>query len=792
MPENSFHVARALVGSEGTCVTILEATAVLIHSPPVRSLLVLGYPDVYQAGDHIPDILPHRPTALEGLDDCLIGDMKKKNLHPRDITLLPPGGGWLLVEFGGDSKEESDAKARSVMNALKGRKDAPSMKLFDNEQEEKIIWRVRESGLGATALVPGAPRTWEGWEDSAVAPEKVGRYLRELRKLFEKHGYACSLYGHFGQGCIHTRIDFDLETAAGIKNYRAFMEDATSLVVSYGGSLSGEHGDGQSRAEFLTKMFGPELVRAFGEFKAIWDPSGKMNPGKIVAPYRIDENLRLGTGYHPPQPVTYFKFPDDNGSFAQAALRCVGVGECRRTGGGTMCPSFMATREEKHSTRGRARLLFEMLRGDPLTGGWRDEAVREALDLCLACKGCKSDCPVNVDMASYKAEFLSHYYERRLRPISAYSMGLIPFWSRLAGRLPSLVNFFTQTPGLRTLLKFIGGFARERRIPVYAGKTLKQWFARRPRRNKGGPQVLLWPDTFTNHFHPDTGKAAVEILEAAGYEVLLPTPFLCCGLPLFYYGMLAQAKDLLQTILRTLQREIAEGIPLVGLEPSCTAVFRDELINLFPHDETAKRLSRQTYLFSEFLDRRATHYRIPQLKRKAVVHMHCHHKSVFGLDAEKNMLAKLGLDFQILDSGCCGMAGAFGFEKSHYDVSLKIGERVLLPAVRNADKDALIIADGFSCREQIEQTTLRSPLHLAQVMQIALNQSAFPLGAPYPETRLMQLRKQNRERRAARSRTLGLLSLGAFLTLLAWRRQKILAVSAPGRNGTSTPYSQTR
>ena len=461
LPGNNFHVARALVGTEGTCVTVLEATCRLVDSPPVRSLLVLGYPDVYSAGDHVMEVLAHHPIGLEGLDERLIEDMKKKHLHPEDAKLLPEGGGWLLAEFGGQSKEEADAHCRKLMAELKKHENVPSMKLFDDEKEEKLVWEIRESGLGATAVVPGSQLTWEGWEDSAVSPERLGKYLRDFRKLLDKYGYGCDLYGHFGQGCVHTRIDFDLETHDGIKKYRSFVHEAAELVVSHGGSLSGEHGDGQSRAELLPIMFGEELVGAFREFKRIWDPEWKMNPGKVVDPYQVNENLRLGADYHPWTPETHFKYPDDSGSFAHAALRCVGVGKCRREGGGTMCPSYMVTFEGEHSTRGRARLLFEPMQREELSDGWRDESVREALDLCLACKGCRGDCPVNVDMATHKAEFLSHYYKGRIRPRHAFAIGLIHDWSHLVGHFPELANFFTQTPGLRSIAKLAAGFAPE-------------------------------------------------------------------------------------------------------------------------------------------------------------------------------------------------------------------------------------------------------------------------------------------------------------------------------------------
>jgi FAD/FMN-containing dehydrogenase/Fe-S oxidoreductase len=741
LPDRGFNVARALIGSEGTCVTILEATLRLVDSPPARSLLVLGYPDIYTAADHVPEIMSHGPIGLEAIDDRLVSYMEKKGLHVRDVPLLPKGGGWLLVEFGGQSKQESDDRAHAAMQTLRGADHPPEMKLYDDPDQEQKVWAIRESGLGATAYVPGMADTWPGWEDSAVAPEKLGGYLRDLRGLFDRYGYECALYGHFGQGCVHVRIDFDLVTAEGISRFRSFMDDAADLVVRYGGSLSGEHGDGQARAELLPKMFGDELMAAFREFKAIWDPDGKMNPGKVVDPYPIVSNLRLGTDYHPADVQTHFFFPADHGSFAHATLRCVGVGKCRRLGSekiddNTMCPSFMVTREEQHTTRGRARLLFEMLRGDALTDGWRSEPVKEALDLCLACKGCKGDCPVNVDMATYKAEFLSHYYEGRRRPRSAYAFGLIMYWARLASLAPRLVNLFTQTPVLRGAAKAAVGMAPQRQIPSFAPETFTSWFRRRGPRNQGAPRLLLWPDTFNNYFHPETAVAAVEVLEAAGYQVTIPERWLCCGRPLYDYGMLDRAKGMLRQILDALRLEIEAGVPVVGLEPSCVAVFRDELTNLFPHDEDAHRLARQTYMLSEFLGEKADGYQPPKLERKAIVQGHCHHKAVMKLDAEEALMRAIGLDYAVLPAGCCGMAGSFGFEAGdRYDVSIQAGERALLPAVRDAADDTLVIADGFSCREQIRQGTDRRALHVAQVLRMAMRDGPRGPAGPRPETR---------------------------------------------------------
>jgi FAD/FMN-containing dehydrogenase/Fe-S oxidoreductase len=720
LPENGFQVARALVGSESTCVLVLEAELRLVPWPAHRVLVVAGYEDVYQAADDVPRVLEYGPIALEGLDDRLVSDVKARHLHAEGIKLLPEGGGWLVVEFGGESEEEAVAKARALERGLAGGARPPQAVLYHKDQQEELIWKVRKSSLGATAIVPGESPTWEGWEDSAVAPERLGDYLRDLRRLLDRYGYRGDFYGHFGDGCLHTRIDFDLMSAEGIARYRSFVEDAADLLVSYGGSLSGEHGDGQSRAELLPRMFGPELVEAFGRFKALWDPDGRMNPGKIVDPYRLDENLRLGPGYAPPDPPVHFSYGEDGGRFSRVALRCVGVGECRKAAGGTMCPSYRATLEEKHSTRGRARLLFEMMAGDVIKEGWADEHVREALDLCLACKACKSECPVGVDMATYKAEFLAHYYQAHRRPRHAYAFGWIHRWARLAAHAPRLANAFTQTPGLRRLAQMAAGVAPQRRLPAFARQTFRRWFEGRAARAGDGRPVTLWPDTFNDHFHPETARAAVAALEAAGYRVQVPRAGLCCGRPLYDYGMLDLARSLLRQAVDALSADAASGIPIVGLEPSCVAVFRDELPNLFPDDAAARRVSEGFHTLAELLDRDEASLEGFRFPARALLHGHCHQKAVLGMKADERVLQRLGLDVEVLDAGCCGMAGAFGFEKEHYDVSMRVGERVLLPAVREAPAGTLVLADGFSCREQIAQATGRRALHLAEVLQAAV------------------------------------------------------------------------
>ncbi len=759
LPENGFHIARALVGSEGTCATVLEATCRLVESPPARVLLVLAYPDIFQCADRIPEIMAHRPIGLEGLDDRLVYYTRTKGINSEGVALLPEGGGWLLVEFGGNTLLEAESQARGLIDALNRSAVVPNLALYSGAQAKRV-WEVRESSLGATSHVPGEPLNWEGWEDTAVAPEKLGGYLRDLRKLMSAFGYKGSLYGHFGHACVHTRLNFDLQSKEGIGKFRRFVEEAADLVVSYGGSLSGEHGDGQARAELLPKMFGPELMQAFRAFKSAWDPDWKMNPGKLIEPYKLDENLRLGANYLPWEPLTTFQFPQDRGSLAHATLRCVGVGKCRRDDGGVMCPSYRATREEEHSTRGRAHLLWEMAQGEVIRDGWRSEEVKHSLDLCLACKGCKSDCPVGVDVATYKAEFLSHYYEGRLRPRSAYAFGNIDLWAKLASNVPGLVNLTTQLPFLRDIAKVVAGIPQQRSIPAFAPETFKSWFHRtresKSRRNErthppreaqrtqsAESTVLLWPDTFNNYFLPSTAKAAFEVLEAAGYRVVLPRANLCCGRPLYDFGMLDRAKALLLEILDALAPEIEAGIPVVGLEPSCVAVFRDELLNLFPHDERAHALSQQTFLLSEFLERKSGNAAIPRFERKALLHGHCHHKSLMKMTAEESLLQRIGVDFQAPAPGCCGMAGSFGFEHDKYEVSMAIGELELLPAVRRAPAEWLIIADGFSCREQIAQGTSRHALHLAEVLQMALHQlpEADAAPYPYPESALVRERK---------------------------------------------------
>ncbi|WP_236589039.1 FAD-binding and (Fe-S)-binding domain-containing protein [Ramlibacter aurantiacus] len=722
LPENGFDLAKALVGTEGTCVVVLEARLRLLPNPRERVLLVLGYDSVYEAGDHVPEVMRAGPIALEGVDDRLVHDMTAMDLHPRGVQLLPDGHGWLLAEFGGDTVEAACAAAQRLMDQLRSAERPPAMKLVQDPQVQAVLWKVRESGLGATAHVPNAPITWEGWEDASVPPERLGEYLRKLRALFDRYGYGCDLYGHFGQGCVHTRIDFDLVTAPGIAKFRRFIHEAAEQVTAVGGSISGEHGDGQSKAELLEIMYGPRLVQAFEDFKDIWDPLGLMNPGKVVRPYRADENLRLGTSYDPPPVETVMHFAGDASDFGRTMLRCVGVGECRKHDG-TMCPSYKATGEEMHATRGRARLLFEMLNGNRTEGvlrqGWQEPAVKEALDLCLSCKGCKKECPVKVDMASYKAEFLFHYFRKHRRPLAAHVFGHIDRWARWASVAPGLANALMQSPPLARLAQRVIGIAPQRRLPAFARQTFRAGFRPRAAKAPRG-DVLLWPDTFNNHFHPQVAHAAARVLEHAGYRVRIPGQPLCCGRPLYEFGMLDAARAHLQRTVDALDADLRAGTPVVVLEPACLSVFKEELPMMLPGQQQAHRLRAQSFLLADLLQPHLEALDLAPLGRPALVHAHCHAKTVLDFASSGKLMSAIGLDVHMPDTGCCGMAGSFGFEERKYDVSIACAERRLLPAVRDTAPDHLLIADGFSCREQIVQCTGRDVQHLAEVLLRAL------------------------------------------------------------------------
>ena len=720
LPENGFNLARAIVGSEGTLAVVLNATVRLVPQPAHLVLVVLGFADVFAAADQTPWLLEYRPQALEGFDHHLPDFARSKGMAA--VKLLPAGRAFLVMELGGDSRDEVRDTAETVRRRAAAIKDCLGVAVLTDAADQRAVWSIRESGLGAGALLPGQPRTWPGAEDSAVPPARLGEFLRRLVRMLARYDLAAATYyGHFGEGCVHCRINFDFFTPGGVAKFRAAMGEMARLVAEFGGSLSGEHGDGLARSELLQTMFGAELIGAFREFKQAFDPEGRMNPGVIVDPEPLDANLRVRPLPDPAALRTHFNFSAEGG-LAGAALKCVGIGKCRKTDGGTMCPSYMATRDELHSTRGRARLLYEALNGDLLQEGFADEALHEALELCLSCKACKTECPAAIDMAAYKAEFLSHYYGLHRRPLPVHFFGRIHGLARAASLAPRLANLFTDG-ALGGWSRRLLGFHPERQLPRFAGGTFRAWFGHHAPRDPAAPEVLLFPDTFNNFFEPEVAIAATEVLERAGLRVVIPERDLCCARPMFEAGMLDAARVRLAAMLTALDRFALRGVAIVGLEPSCLLTLRDELPSLFPRSTAARRLAGHAMLLDEFLAAKAPGFVPPPLRGHALIHGHCHQKALVGMGAELALLGRAPeLQVAMPDTGCCGMAGAFGYGAERFALSRTIGERVLLPAIRASSSDTILIADGFACRAQIRQfCAARRPLHLAQVLNLKSN-----------------------------------------------------------------------
>ncbi|MDT0327361.1 FAD-binding and (Fe-S)-binding domain-containing protein [Nocardiopsis lambiniae] len=722
LPEKGRNVAAALVGTEGTCAFVLRATVRLVETPPARALAVLGYPDAPAAADAVPDLLGHAPLTVEGINDRMVAALDGRPGGTR--VALPAGGAWLLVEMAGTDPGEAVLAARRMLDALPPDSRPADSLVVSDPAHRRALWRIREEGAGLTQRTPAGEDAWSGWEDAAVPPENLGAYLRDFDDLMERHGRFGVVYGHFGDGCLHVRIDFELTTEVGRAAYRGFLEEAADLVVRHGGSLSGEHGDGRARSALLSRMYPPGLVRAFGEFKRIFDPEGLMNPGVIVDPRPVDADVRLAARPLPLLDEATLAYREDRGDPARALRRCSGVGKCRRHDGpGVMCPSYQVTREERHSTRGRAHLLFEMAAGEVITDGWESEEVRESLDLCLSCKGCLSDCPVNVDMAAYKAEFLHRHYRGRARPAAHYSMGWLPVWARLAALAPAEVDRTLRLPGVSRLAKRVAGVAARRDLPGFARTTFTRAFRRRVARGRAradGPRVVLWPDTFGEHMDPRIPAAAVRVLEDAGFTVVLPRGPVCCGLTWVSTGQLGVARTVMRRALRSLLPLVDAGLPVVGLEPSCTAALRHDLVELVPGPES-ERVAASVRTLAGFLLERAPNWRPPRVPAAALAQVHCHQHAVLGFDADRELIARAGVEGEVLDSGCCGLAGDFGFTEGHYEISTAIGERDLLPRVRAADADTLVLADGYSCRTQVLQGTGRRPLHLAELLARGLD-----------------------------------------------------------------------
>lgn len=749
LPENGTDLARMLVGTEGTLVTVLGATVRLVPIADAAVLVVLGYPDMAAAADAVPALLAHDPLAIEGLDARLV-DVVRRHRGEVHVPELPPGGGWLMVEMDGATRDDALARAR----AMAADAGTTAARVLPPGAEATAMWQIRADGAGLGGRTPAGAQAWPGWEDAAVPPARLGEYLRAFERLMADHGVDGLVYGHFGDGCVHVRLDLPLEREADVPGFRRFLEESAALVVDHGGSLSGEHGDGRARSELLTAMYSPAAIDLFAAVKDLFDPADVLNPGVVVRPRPLDADLRRPHAA-PLKRATGFAFAHDDGDLTTAVHRCVGVGKCRAdssAAGGFMCPSYLATRDEKDSTRGRARVLQEMANGTLVTGGWRSPEVREVLDLCLSCKACSSDCPAGVDMAAYKAEVLHRAYRRRLRPMNHYALGWLPRWTRLVARL-RLAGLANAALGFRPLGRLVlglGGMDTRRQIPRFATTSFRQAWAAAgggehhveglgepTAATSAGPtdaqrRVVLWTDSFSDAFDPDVPRAMIAVLQDAGYEVIVPEDDACCGLTWISTGQLEGARSRLVDLLAVLGPFAVNGIPIVGVEPSCTAVLRSDLLELVPDDPRALAVAGATHTLAELLTAPAPLgpdcWAPPSLAGVAVVAQpHCHQHSVMGYDADLALLRRTGADVQTL-AGCCGLAGNFGMERGHYDVSVAVAERALLPALRDAEPGTVLLADGFSCRTQADQLAGADGVHLAQLLAERLGGSRVDEG----------------------------------------------------------------
>lgn len=711
LPERGHSLARTLVGTEGTCLVLTQATVNLVAVPEDPLLIVLSYPTMYDAADDVPAILAHRPGAVEGLGGELV-DMVRSARGASQVPTLPDGAGWLLVEMSGSDPVETLHRAQDLIAAS----GASASAVFPPGPDQRAIWRIREDGAGLAGRTAAGAAAWPGIEDAAVPPERLGSYLRAFDGMLARRGLQGVPYGHFGDGCIHVRIDVPLEHDGSA--LRGLMEEAADIVIDHGGSISGEHGDGRARSELLPRMYSSSALEAMSEFKALFDQDKVLNPGVVIEPAKLDDDLRRPTAASTP-PARGLALLHDGGDFTAAVHRCVGVGKCRVPSpqpGTFMCPSFAVTQDEKDSTRGRARVLQEAITGQAFGNAWRSEEVAESLDLCLSCKACSSDCPAGVDMAAYKSEVLHRRYDGRLRPITHYLLGRLPQWARLAAPFARVVNFALSPRFVQKIALRLGGMDTRRKIPRFAQRRFL------PRARGAEPvaelrgEVVLWVDSFSDCFSPSIADAAQTVLSDLGYRSILPDRAACCGLTWITTGQLEQARKKLRDLVDTMHPHVASGRQIVGLEPSCTATLRSDLLELLPDDPRAAAVSAAVVTLAELIQ--ADPLSMPLLPRldgtSIVVQPHCHHHAVMGFSPDETLLRSLGAKLTVL-SGCCGLAGNFGMERGHYEVSVAVAERALLPTLRE-HQDAIFLADGFSCRTQADQLAGREGKHLVEVL----------------------------------------------------------------------------
>jgi FAD/FMN-containing dehydrogenase/Fe-S oxidoreductase len=714
LPERGVDVASFMAGTEGTLGVILGATVDLVATPRHVHLVVLGYGSMAEAGDDVPAMLEHGPIACEGLGARIV-EVYRAAKGAAGVPEYPAGGGFLYVELAGDDPAELAARAERVVasSASHAHRHVTAV------AEQAAFWRIREEGAGLASRIWDRPAL-SGWEDAAVPPEHVGAYLRDFDALLEQHGLHGEPYGHLGDGCVHVRIDFPLSEPGGPAGYRAFIEDAARLTASHGGSFSGEHGDGRARSELLPLMYSEQALALFRGVKHVMDPENVLNPGVLVDPDPIDGSLRAqGRGWAPGLQGARrgLRLLHDDGDLGAAVHRCTGVGKCladNRASHGVMCPSFQATRNEKDSTRGRARVLQEMVDGRLVGEGFRSPEVHEALDLCLSCKGCLSDCPTGVDMATYKSEVLHQAYRGRIRPRSHYVLGRLPFWARLTSPVARLANLALRVPGLAHVARWVAGVDQRRSLPAFATRRFSRSARPLAASRDERPRVAIWADSFTEYFSTSGGHAAVRLLEQAGYAVEVVQEQACCGLTWITTGQLDAARAHVERTVGVLHEYVAAGVPVVGLEPSCLAVLRSDAVEL-TDDPRAAEVAAGVHTLAELLARTEGWEPRDLSGTEVVVQPHCHQSSVLGFEADMDLLGRTGATVTRL-SGCCGLAGNFGVERGHYETSVAVAELQLMPAVRAMGEGAVVLADGFSCRTQLDDLTDVRALHLAELL----------------------------------------------------------------------------